>query len=47
MTVRLAVTGIDDVRDVVNPEFNVEWVGGADLVDLSSILADTTSDPTS
>jgi len=44
MTVRIAVTNIDGIQDVINPDFPVEWVGGPGPIDLSAYLADTTDD---
>ena len=41
MTVRMACTDIDGVRDVISPTFPVEWVTSASMTDVSAYLGET------
>ncbi len=41
MTVRMACTNIDGVRDVISPTFAVEWAASTGVTDVSAHLAET------
>jgi hypothetical protein len=47
MTVRMACTDINGLRDVISPIFPVEWVTGTGVTDVSAYLGNrgTADDP--